>query len=279
MGDGMEVFSLSLPPLLICINFSETYTLQDYSYVYETSVSGGLNRPPIISPLAVTVSNSSVSSHKDQSKAKDSKDKHIDSAPPKPPQKIEVKGKAAEEKLMADNKNSRVTNRTNREEKGVNNVRGNGKNAESSESSEDNIPTIFGITPTYKRSTQKVDLTSLCQTLMLVPRIMWLVIEDATEKSDLVEKFLQRCKVESVHMNVKTPKNQKSRGVLQRNTGLNWIRQHCTEMKCNGVIYFMDDDNKYDLRLFEEVRKRKGGREREREGEVERERGREREDG
>ena len=225
------------------------------------SVSGGLNHQAVISPLAVAASNSSVSPPKDQSKAKASENKHVDSAPLKPPQNTEVKEKTAEEKLMADSKNLQVTNRTIREEKGkpvVGSVGGDSKNAKSSKSSEeeDDIPTIFGITPTYKRSTQKVDLTSLCQTLLLVPRVMWVVVEDAVEKSDLVKNFLQRCKVESVHMNVKTPPKQKSRGVLQRNAGLNWIRQRCTETKCNGVVYFMDDDNKYDLRLFEEVRGR-----------------------
>lgn len=115
------------------------------------------------------------------------------------------------------------------------------------------IPDIFGITPTYKRSTQKVDLTSLCHTLSLVPRLVWIVVEDATEKSGLVGRLLQRCKVKSIHMNVKTPPNPRSRGVLQRNAGLNWVRTHCSEVKCNGVVYFMDDDNKYDLRLFEQV--------------------------
>jgi galactosylgalactosylxylosylprotein 3-beta-glucuronosyltransferase 3 len=216
----------------------------------------------------------------DQSKRKDGKDKIVDSVPPKPPQKIEKVKSKAEGKLMADNKNSQVTNRTAHGEKGNtvgSVVGGNGKNAKSAKetSEEDNIPTIFGITPTYRRNTQKVDLTSLCQTLMLVPRVVWIVVEDATEKSDLVKKFLQRCKVESIHMNVKSPPKQRSRGVLQRNAGLNWIRQHCAETKCNGVVYFMDDDNKYDLRLFEEVRTRdKGGW-----GEGEGEREREREDG
>lgn len=127
----------------------------------------------------------------------------------------------------------------------------NRTSAEKDKSSD--IPIIFGITPTYRRSTQKVDLTSLCQTLMLVPRLVWIVVEDSPEKTGLVSRLLQRCKVESVHMNVKTLPNARSRGVLQRNAGLNWVRTHCSEVECNGVVYFMDDDNKYDLRLFEEV--------------------------
>ena len=50
----------------------------------------------------------------------------------------------------------------------------------------------------------------------------------------------------------------RSRGVEQRNLGLSWIRDYCDEPgdtpECSqGIIYFMDDDNKYDMRLFQEV--------------------------
>ena len=130
---------------------------------------------------------------------------------------------------------------------------------------EKKLPTIFAITPTYSRTTQKVDLTSLCQTLMHVPNFVWIIVEDADEMTPLVTKLLDRCKVKSVHLSVRTPTKMRarpgqeknpnlfSRGVEQRNTGLNWIRAHCSKMRCRGVVYFMDDDNKYDLRLFEEV--------------------------
>lgn len=42
----------------------------------------------------------------------------------------------------------------------------------------------------------------------------------------------------------------KPRGVHQRNAGLNWIRKQPSN---TGVVYFADDDNTYDLQLFEEV--------------------------
>ena len=38
----------------------------------------------------------------------------------------------------------------------------------------------------------------------------------------------------------------------QRNTGLKWLREQQTD--CSGVVYFADDDNKFDLRVFAEVR-------------------------
>ena len=118
--------------------------------------------------------------------------------------------------------------------------------------------TIFVISPTYKRLTQKSDLTSVCITLMHVPNLVWIVVEDSDHKSDLVKRLLTHCKVISVHLNAVTPDyykkdSWKPRGVLQRNAGLNWIREHNSAEKCNGVVYFGDDDNSYDLRLFEEV--------------------------
>ena len=44
-------------------------------------------------------------------------------------------------------------------------------------------------------------------------------------------------------------KNNKPRGVANRNAGIEWIRHNATE----GVVFFGDDDNTYDLRIFEEV--------------------------
>ena len=46
-------------------------------------------------------------------------------------------------------------------------------------------------------------------------------------------------------------KKVKARGVSNRNKGLQWIRENYVDTR--GVIYFADDDNTYDLRLFDEV--------------------------
>jgi 3-deoxy-D-manno-octulosonate 8-phosphate phosphatase KdsC-like HAD superfamily phosphatase len=40
------------------------------------------------------------------------------------------------------------------------------------------------------------------------------------------------------------------RGVANRRAAINWIRKHAEK----GVIYFGDDDNTFDLRLFDEIR-------------------------
>ena len=121
--------------------------------------------------------------------------------------------------------------------------------------------TIFVVTATYTRYTQQVDLTTLCHTLMLVPNVVWIVIEDSKSKTSSVTRLLERCRVKSVHLNATTPETPKThkkkpvkfklRGATQRNAGLQWLRSH--HDNSSGVVYFADDDNKYDLRLFEEV--------------------------
>jgi hypothetical protein len=55
--------------------------------------------------------------------------------------------------------------------------------------------TVFAVTPTYTRHTQKVDLTSLCYTIQQVPKLLWIVVEDSLQKTSLVSGVLERCKV------------------------------------------------------------------------------------
>ena len=122
------------------------------------------------------------------------------------------------------------------------------------------IPKIYMITPTHARLEQKADLTRLSYTLRHVPNIHWIVVEDSPTKSGLVSRFLASCKVPYTHLNAATPTDYKlkekdpnwlkPRGVLQRNAGLDWLRK---QRRISGVLYFADDDNTYDLRLFEEV--------------------------
>ena len=71
---------------------------------------------------------------------------------------------------------------------------------------EDELPWIYMITPTYARWTQKADLTRLAQTLMHVPRLHWIVVEDSERKTELVTEFLRmrREVLKITHLNVRT---------------------------------------------------------------------------
>ena len=134
------------------------------------------------------------------------------------------------------------------------------------------LPMIYMITPTYARWTQKADLTRLCQTLMHVPNLHWIVVEDSEKRTRLVERILSgehTCKVIGTQLNVRTveklqlkanePSWRKPRGVEQRNLAIDWLRERAStgELQgvggAGGVVYFGDDDNTYDLKVFEEV--------------------------
>ncbi|KAK0168596.1 hypothetical protein PV327_002377 [Microctonus hyperodae] len=116
---------------------------------------------------------------------------------------------------------------------------------------------LYIITPTYRRPEQIPELTRMAHTLMLVENVHWLVIEDAKIATEAVTKLLNRTGLRFDHLTAPMPdkykqkKGAKPRGVSNRNRGLKWIRANATD----GVFYFADDDNTYDLDLFNEIRK------------------------
>ncbi|GAB0098463.1 Galactosylgalactosylxylosylprotein 3-beta-glucuronosyltransferase [Sergentomyia squamirostris] len=121
--------------------------------------------------------------------------------------------------------------------------------------SESPLPPLYIITPTFRRPEQLAELTRLGYTLKHVPNLLWLVIEDVDHPTALVTKLLEHIGVPFVHLVAAMPekfrKNKvKPRGVSNRNRGLKWIRANATE----GVFYFADDDNTYDVSLFDQIR-------------------------
>lgn len=118
---------------------------------------------------------------------------------------------------------------------------------------------LYIITPTYRRPEQIPELTRMSHTLMLVKNVHWLVIEDAYVATKQVTRLLERTKLKFDHLTAPMPEKYKfkngakPRGVSNRNRGLQWIRANATK----GVLYFADDDNTYDIALFDEIRKTK----------------------
>ena len=138
------------------------------------------------------------------------------------------------------------------------------------------LPIIYMITPTYTRPTQKADLTRLCYALMHVPRLHWVVVEDSEVRTRLVERLLSgenSCKLPlTTHLNIRTseelqlgawdPLWRKCRGAEQMNHGIAWLAKSREKGLLDsvdkpnglrGVVYFGDDDNTYDLDVFNEV--------------------------
>jgi hypothetical protein len=100
--------------------------------------------------------------------------------------------------------------------------------------SSESSTTIYIITPTYYRLSQKADLTRMSNTLRLVASIYWVLVEDADETSDSVSELLTQSRLPHAYIAAKTPTAFKlnesdpnwkyPRGVVQRNAALNWIR-------------------------------------------------------
>ena len=80
------------------------------------------------------------------------------------------------------------------------------REAPSSVKNDEESPWIYMITPTYARWTQKADLTRLAQTLMHVPNLHWILVEDSVQKTELVTEFLRRKRdvLKTTHLNVRT---------------------------------------------------------------------------
>ncbi|KAG8437913.1 hypothetical protein GDO86_008563 [Hymenochirus boettgeri] len=128
---------------------------------------------------------------------------------------------------------------------------------------EDRLPVIYVVTPTHARPHQRAELTRLSQTLLLVPSLHWILVEDSTTRSQLVADLLVQSGLHYTHLNVQTPPVMKlkegdpnwlkPRGVEQRNEALRWLRENKLSGD-TGVVYFADDDNTYSVHVFEEMR-------------------------
>lgn len=96
------------------------------------------------------------------------------------------------------------------------------------------------------------DLTRLAQTLMHVQNIYWIVVEDSSKQSRLVSEYLNQTGIAHSYFTSAKRWEVKIKGsdVRCKYEGLQWVREHAT----SGVVYFADDDNSYDIRIFEEMR-------------------------
>jgi len=100
------------------------------------------------------------------------------------------------------------------------------------------------------------ELTRLGQTLLLAGNVHWVVAEDAQSCSPVVSSLLDRLGLPYTHLTSPQPSMYRKaklkynpRGVSSRRAGLAWVLGHMKE----GVIYFGDDDNTYDIRLFAQM--------------------------
>uniref|UniRef100_A0AC35TJL2 Galactosylgalactosylxylosylprotein 3-beta-glucuronosyltransferase n=1 Tax=Rhabditophanes sp. KR3021 TaxID=114890 RepID=A0AC35TJL2_9BILA len=112
---------------------------------------------------------------------------------------------------------------------------------------------IIIVTPTYKRRQRLADMTRLSQTLGHLKDIYWLVIEDGPKLSRHVQQLLKRSKLPHEYVSLETPEGYPKSAWYQRDIAVQYLaRESEPIMKGykHAVVYFADDDNAYDLRLF-----------------------------
>ncbi|KAE9551005.1 hypothetical protein FO519_005791 [Halicephalobus sp. NKZ332] len=124
---------------------------------------------------------------------------------------------------------------------------------------------IIVITPTYRRSTRLPDLirlkiifnnthSRLRNTLMNVKNIYWIVVEDAGKPVPIIQELLNRSRIPHSYLAIKTKPGYPRRGWYQRDMALKYLHRNAKTIISNNksVLYFADDDNSYDTRLFDE---------------------------
>lgn len=125
---------------------------------------------------------------------------------------------------------------------------------------EKSVP-LYIVTATFPRPEQLAELTRLGQTLKHVKNMMWIVADDAPQPTKQIMNLLYRLKISHKYVLGQMPKRfwsweAQPKGVANRNNGVNWVLSHVDQIKDDrGVLYFADDDNTYDLKLFTEIRK------------------------
>ncbi len=90
--------------------------------------------------------------------------------------------------------------------------------------------------------------------------MLWIVAEDSKEPTYQVLELLDRLRpiLPNVYLPSPMPDVYRQtkdefhlpKGVANRNKGLEWVMKYGVD---EAVVYFADDDNTYDLRLFHEV--------------------------
>ncbi|CEM23322.1 unnamed protein product [Vitrella brassicaformis CCMP3155] len=120
------------------------------------------------------------------------------------------------------------------------------------------------ITPTYRRVTQRLDLVRLTNSLGHVENVHFVLVEDSHQITPRIQQLLDASPVlHWSHLHFSTTGQYHVKGAEQRNTGLDHIRgMISSEIDADlrrayeaGVVYFADESNAYDLKLFAEIRK------------------------
>lgn len=111
-----------------------------------------------------------------------------------------------------------------------------------------NLPSLIIVTPTYPRPLRIRYLRRLAKAFAGIPNFLWLVVEDGESPASDVQLLLRQSGIDHCYLNA-GPSNDS--GNKQRNCAIAHIKEH----RLSGIVYFADDDNVFEKKLFTEIRK------------------------
>lgn len=114
--------------------------------------------------------------------------------------------------------------------------------------------TVIAVTPTYVRTFQKLHLTGVMHSLMLVPYdVVWIVVE-AGGVSNETASIIAKSGVRTIHVGFdqRMPNTWDDRAKLEVLMRLQALRV-VKEEKLDGVVMFADDSNMHSMEFFDEI--------------------------
>ena len=119
-----------------------------------------------------------------------------------------------------------------------------------------NLKTIYVITQVNALEiTEFPNLVRLRNTLRLIPKLEWILVENAFSKSQKIIKFVAATALpKMVHLAKKAPiKSQVSNKSAQYIAAAEWLVSKRADLNLNSVVYFASSTGSYTMKLFDEV--------------------------
>lgn len=121
---------------------------------------------------------------------------------------------------------------------------------EISPASEASVKRIILVTTTYDRPLRKEYIKRCIDVFACIKDVLWIVVEDGSDIDPEVDNMLRESSVPYFYL-YSGPTRDK--GQTQKNAALTYIR----DRRLEGIVYMADDDNLYERKLFEQIRKTK----------------------
>ncbi|XP_026397474.1 probable beta-1,4-xylosyltransferase IRX14H [Papaver somniferum] len=117
-----------------------------------------------------------------------------------------------------------------------------------------NPRTLIVITPTYVRTFQRLHVTGLMHSLMLVPYdLIWIVVE-AGGRTNETSEIINKSGLRNYHVDFDTrlPISWEDRHKMEAKMRIHGLRV-VREEKLDGIVMFGDDSNMHNMELFDEI--------------------------